>query len=259
MPTLARAAEPFLPYTEHSMILTLALSFLGCGVADAEVQVPTTQSPTHPTLDIDELNALDLAGVDQAMGWVLQDIQALSPQQLAETTEAMRVLSVTCSYTRASHQIPLVLQPRMEALNPEHFDPAAHADLAHLKHGIGDHVAVMDALSVELPMPGQGDFLFGHPNLVDRSGLAMMTDPLQNLHEQLDNIRTDFPPKTQDLVSANFELVESVTGHHSAFKAYTNGWYRGLKQVQPFAVNPQAKSEVNAMLEMLTIYSESGC
>jgi hypothetical protein len=53
--------------------------------------------------------------------------------------------------------------------------------------------------------------------------------------------------------------VESVTGHPSSFKAYTNGWYRGLKQVQPFAVNTQAKSEVNAMLEMLTVYSESGC
>jgi hypothetical protein len=241
------------------MILTLALSFLGCGVADAEVQVPSAQTPAHPVLNWEELNALDVAGTDQAMGWVLQDIQALSPEQLAQTKAAMRELSVTCSYTRASHQIPLVLQPRIDALNPEHFAPAAHSDLAHLKHGVGDHVAVMDALGVELPMPEQGDFLFGHPNLVDRSGLAMMTAPLQNLNAQLDNIRTDFPPKTQDMVSANFELVESVTGHQSSFKAYTNGWYRGLKHVEPFAVNPQAKTEVNAMIELLTVYSESGC
>lgn len=241
------------------MILTLALSLLGCGVADAEVQVPAAQTPAHPTLTLQELNALDVAGTDQAMGWVLQDIQALSPEQLAQAKDAMRELSVTCSYTRASHQIPLVLQPRIDALNPEHFESAARSDLAHLKHGVGDHVAVMDALGVELPMPEQGDFLFGHANLVDRSGLAMMTDPVQNLSDQLDNIRTDFPPKTQDRVSANFELVESVTGHQSSFKGYTNGWYRGLKQIEPFAVNTQAKSEVNAIIGMLTVYSESGC
>ncbi|MFT5583851.1 MAG: hypothetical protein ACI9VR_001435 [Cognaticolwellia sp.] len=102
------------------MILTLALSLLGCGVADAEVQVPTAQGPAHPSLTWEELDALDVAGTDQAIGWVLQDIQALSPEQLAQAKEAMRELSVTCSYTRASHQIPLVLQPSIEGLNPEH-------------------------------------------------------------------------------------------------------------------------------------------
>lgn len=241
------------------MILTLALSFLGCGVADAEVQAPTAQGPTHPSVTMEELDAMDVAGMDQAMGWVLQDIQALTPAQLAQTTEAMRVLSVNCSYTRASHQIPLVLQPRIERLNPEHFETAAHSDLAHLKHGIAGHVAVLDALGVELPMPYQGDFLFGHPNLVDRSGLAMMADPLENLHEQLDNIRTDFPPKTQDLVSVNFEQVESVTGHHSSFKPYTNGWYRGLKQIEDSVVESETRTEVKAMVSLLEDYSSRGC
>ena len=121
------------------------------------------------------------------------------------------------------------------------------------------HVALLDALSVDLPKPQQGDFLYGHPNLVDRAGLALLQDPVANTSAQLNNIRTDFPPQTQALVSANFEQVESITGHHSAFKTHLLGWLNVLYVLQPQVKDPSAQEQVQALIWMLEDYAGRGC
>lgn len=240
------------------MILSLVLSILGCSVADGEVQALTpegTRPPAHSMEDFQELGPREMA---RTMAWVRYDMEALSPERHAEVSDAMRTLAVTCSYTRASHQLPLVLEPRVAAINPEHVEPAAREDLGYLKQGLADHVAVLDALDVTLPIPEQGDFLFGHANLVDRAGLAMLLDPIQNTHDQLGNIRTYFPRTTKELVTASFAQVES-TGHHSSFKFFLMGWHRTLESIAPHVLNPDTKADVDAMIALLQDHSDRGC
>jgi hypothetical protein len=241
--------------------LSLVLSLIGCGVADAEVAQPASAVPSQvqSELDIRELASSSPQGASQAMSIVRRDIEALSPQQRDQVASSMRTLSVNCSYTRASYQLPFVLQPRINALSPEHMEESAHPDLSILKQGINDHVAVLSSLGVDLPMPEQGDFLFGHPNLVDHSGAELLADPVQNMHAQLDNIRTDFPPDTQDIVSAQFELVESVTGHHSSFSSHLRGWLITLESIAPHVSDAQSKASVNEMVLLLDDYSNRGC
>lgn len=237
--------------------LSFVLSLSGCSVADAEVQ--STVEPDRSVLQRDLLIQATPEQAAQAMALVRADIQALSHQDQAMLAETVAELSVNCSYTRVSYQLPLVLQPRVQALDPAAFDPEAQTDLAHLKRGVQDHVAVMDALEVRLPIPQQGDFLWGHPNLVDRAGLALLSDPIQNSHAQLENIRTDFPPWTQDRVSAGFDLMEKTTGYPSSFSSHTMSWGSALQHLQTGTQDPATQAEIQVLVALIEDYANRGC
>lgn len=237
--------------------LTLFFGLSGCSVADAEVH--TAQEADRSVLERDRLIHATPAQAAQAMALVRQDVQALSPQDQARVAAAMAELSVNCSYTRVSYQLPLVLQPRIEALRPDAFEPSAHVDLAHVKAGLADHVAVLDTFDVQLPAPQQGDFLWGHPNLVDRAGVALLSDPIQNGHDQLENIRTDFPPWTQERVSAGFELIEQTTGHPSSLSSHLMSWQSSLEHLKPSVTDPSTAAELSALILLLEDYASRGC
>ena len=177
---LPHLSAPRTSAMNHPIPLLLAL-LAGCSLADADEATPIPVR-TWDGLTLQELSRVDVRGTVRSIEVILEDVQALSPQQRAEAAESLRVLSVTCPYTRASLQLPIALHRGVVDVDIDHIDGFVQRDWAYLWRGLTAHVAVLDALGVDLPQPTPGDYLYGKGDatmMVDRSTLGAAVDAVE--------------------------------------------------------------------------------
>jgi hypothetical protein len=240
--------------------LSLLFCLVGCSVADAEVlRDRDLQERASGDVPFDELSQVDARGAAQSMAIVRKDIEALPRARRAEAAAALHALVQDCGYTRASMQLPLVLQPQIAALDPEHMGPFVRADLALLQQGLTDHVATLDLLEVTLPMPHRGDFLYERPGMVDRAGLADLEDPLGSTGVLVEGFSNDFDDASLERVRRNTDAVGAATGHNWALTPQLRGWLHTLRRIEPWVIDARSRAQVNEMIGLLELYSGRGC
>lgn len=199
-----------------------------------------------------------------AVQMILADVQALSPVRRAEAAESLRILSVTCPYTRASVQLPTMLHATLGELRFE-VDPVIADDWEHLVRGVATHVALLDALGADLPRPARGDGLFGRgaPGIyVDRPTLEAHPDPIAATTPLIDGI----PALVQGMsdtwrqrIDEHAARFERITGHGPTLFAQVIGWHHALRALAPHVHDPADRARIDAMIGALAAWSDTGC
>ena len=165
--------------------LSLLVLLVGCGLSDSSNGAPpeaiapaSTAALDAPTADA--LSRLDVRGTAESMGMIAETVRALSPERKAQAGESLRILSVNDPYTRSALQLPFALHKVVMGIDSASLDPLIQSDWEYLTAGLTSHVAVLDALGVDLSEPVLGDSLFGrYPAvMVSRDTLLAGDDPI---------------------------------------------------------------------------------
>lgn len=248
------------PHRVPLRAVTLVLCLAACGSAEAEVlRDRELRDRARAEVPFDQLSEVDARGAAQSTAIVRRDVEALPAAQRAEAAAALHALVVDCGYTRVSMQLPLVLLPLVDALDPEHMGPFVRPDLQLLRQGLADHVATLDALELTLPMPQPGDFLHDRPGMVDRAGLASLADPLGETRLLLESFTNDFDDASLERVQRNTDAVGAATGHSWALKPQLRGWLHTLRRIEPWVIDARSRAQVNEMIGLLEQYGGRGC
>jgi hypothetical protein len=207
---------------------------------------------------------------------VAATVQGLPAAARDEAAASLRTLSVSDPYTRAALQLPFALNVALADLPATAFDPVARQEWLSLQAGVATHVAVLEALGVDLPAPGPGEPLFGSGlPLPDLDTLRATDDPVATTAELVDGIvtvarRSDGPTRAR--IEAASDRVERATGiarpcprgPHAAVPGHPwtlgmnlGGWHDALRRVEPFAKDPATRERVSAMIDALDHFGDA--
>ncbi len=219
----------------------------------------------------DDLVRADVRGTVASIEHVAALVEAMDPEARAAASESLRLLSVSCPYTRAALQLPFALKAVVVGVEVDRLDPFVQRDWAYLQRGLTAHVAVLEALGVDLAAPGPSDPLHvAQPGLmVDRDTLLASADPLvvtapligafTALAEQLDE-------PTRRRIELHSDRVETATGivrpcprgpwaefpgQPWTLGMHLGGWHDALRRVQPFVGDPEVAERIAAMIDLL--------
>ena len=193
------------------------------------------------------------------------DVAAADDAGCAATPEALRVLQVTCPYNRASVQLPLVLHALVSETDPEALDPLIQSDWAYLRKGLDAHVAVLDALDADLPLPAEGDYLYGrlYPDApITRAQLADAEDPVWVTRTLLSSIQfvvSEYDDATLATIDEHVAVVESKTAGQWPLKVQIMGWRAALQRMQPFLEDEAHKDQVAQLIFAIDEYVGLRC
>ena len=261
--------------------VALALLLLGCApelgadpAADPADDVTAAADPADPTAD--DLVRVDVRGTAASIRAVLAQVQALPPERRERAATALRRLTVRCPYTRAAMQLPLALHAAVLAIPADRLDRLVQHDWETLQHGLTTHVAVLDALGVQLQPPAPGDALY-HPELgvmVDRTQLQTSNDPIAltaRLVQELPALAASIDAATHSAIDADSEQVALETGvvrpcprspwatlpgQPWTLGMQLGGWHDALRRVAPFVHDPDTLAQIEAMIDLLDTFGE---
>lgn len=231
----------------------LALLAPGCAPAAAVDAPPAVEAA--PAADLDPLVVLattDVRGAAEVSALLLDRIQ-----RAGGAPEAARRLAVNCPYTRSTYQLPLALKLTADRVDLAALDPLVQDDWRRLKRGLADHVAALDALGADLPLPQPGDFLDGRLPFgayVTRADLEASADPIHDTLPLLDAIGPiveAYDAPTLALLDETYPHVQAAVGTDRMFFALFAGWHAALRRLQPFVHGAAEAREVNEMINAL--------
>lgn len=244
-----------------------------CGAGDGDPsavhRTERSEVAAPPRAHEDDLSFLALSQVDargayQTIDKVRRDIATLSPEDRSRAAASMQVLTVTCAYTRAAVQLPIVLQQLAVGLESKHFDPLVHQDVAYLQQGLEAHVEILEALGVaNLAVPQAGDALYGVGSddaFVDRQTLRRMADPVQASQALLEAIPDTIEEgEVLERIRRHSHDVEQLTGHPWTLLPHLLGWHAALRRLEPFVVDAEQKGQVQQAIALLDQFANQGC
>lgn len=254
---------------------TLA-GLVACGVA----------TPTSPegadaaiaadvTAPEDDLRA-DVRGAATEIARVADRIDALDVDRLAEARGALRELARNDPYVRVALLLPEALHATVAAVSVERVDRFVQRDWAYLQQGLATHVAVLDALDVDLAPPGPGDVLFGQDEAwtIDRDAMRRADDPVAAAGRVVRALgEADVPDGAWVRLDTWSAVVEDATGvarpcprdpwGKHAGQPWTlgltlGGWHDALRRVAPFVSDPEVASQVQDLLALFDAYEAAG-
>lgn len=198
-----------------------------------------------PAQDV-SADAYSLGGVQGnavAVRMILRDVQALDAAHRAEAAEALRVLTATCPYSRASVQLPLVLHAVLQGL-PADVASGDRDDWESLRDGVATHAALVRALGVEAP------------------ALTEASDPVAAIRPLIDGIpglvrRIDQAGYAR--IDASAARFEAITGHRTVLWTQLVGWRHALEALAPSIRDPGARARVDALIDAIATWDASGC
>lgn len=235
-----------------------------------------------PTLVVPPASAAppDRTDVDAARASIREDfdrIAALSPAERDEASAALRFLTSNCPYTRAAMLLPHVVLDAIDALPPAALAPAGRSELEALRDRLALHVAVLDALGVQVTRPGPNDALHGHMPAAfpDLATLREAHDPVSAMAysiAQITNVARTMDATTQARFDAHSARVEAITGiarpcprgpwavspgHPWTFGAKFGGWRDDLQALALHAVDAETRAELDALVALLDANGEA--
>ncbi|MCO4745116.1 MAG: hypothetical protein KC912_10025 [Proteobacteria bacterium] len=259
-------------------VLSLALAF-GC-VSEEAVQAPGQLPPadvllTTDGLDVDALSRVDVRGTATSMAILAEKVEALSPEARADAAESLQLLSVSCPYTRAALTLPYALHASVMRIDAVHLNSFVQSDWIYLQQGLSTHVAVLDALSVDLVLPSTDDPL--HTDvaglMVDRQTLQTSANPVEAaspLVHELVTLAEAVDASTMERIDLHSDRVEEATGigrpcPRSPFSVLPGqpwnlgmqigGWHDALKRIEPFVEDAETQAQVGAMIALVDAYT----
>ncbi len=246
----------------RSAPLLLAL-LAGCGVAGADER-PSAAPPPAEAVRFGEPDQVDVRGTVRSIELQQRRVSALSPDQRAAVAESMRILSVNCPFTRAAMQLPFALHQAASSVDPDRIDPLVYTDWQYLRHGLATHVAVLDALGVDLAQPAPGDHLHGRREgtAIDRRALAAASDPVTataTLVEQITLLVDQIDEPTMDAIRLHTDRVSDTIEHPWTLGRQLGGWENALRRVEPFAADLETQAQIRQMITTLARFGEQGC
>lgn len=185
---------------------------------------------------------------------------------------AVEFLTANCPYTRASWTLPFVAT---EALARVDLDGAG-ADVEVLRAQLGDHVALLEGLGVDLRVPEGSDHLSAADptTLLDVDAVRRSEDPVGDAAAFVADVgalaaRVD--PPTSAAIEEHSGRLESLTGitrpcprgPHSVLPGHP--WTLGdrlgaerdaLEALEPSLTDPEAHATVVALLELYEAQAE---
>lgn len=249
----------------------LVLSMVGCDGRLASVETPAELEAAYDPAERHQLARVDVRGTAKSAELLLAEVRALSPQRRHDAVASLDMLSTHCAYTRVSLQMPFALSRVVDDIAPERLDPLVRQDWVHLQQGLSTHVAVLEALGVDLAAPVTGDHLHGREAglMVDRATLARVEDPILVTFALVDAV-TDLAesagPETRARIEMHSGRVEAATGivrmcprgpwavvpgHPWTLGELMGGWQDALRRIRPFVDDSEVAARVDAMVEIL--------
>lgn len=231
--------------THRSPIRSLALS--ACLAALLSTPTSLAAEPLADLHATSELSRVDVRGTAASITAVLQAIQQLEPEARAEAIASLRYLSVNCPYTRAALQLPFALHARVKGIDAETLDPFIARDWRTLQEGLATHVAVLEALEVDLALP---------PSL----------DATREVVQAIPTAATAIDEETMYLIELRSEQLEAATGigrpcprgpwsiqpgHPWTLGLQLGGWSDALRRLRPFVKDPATGKDIDAMRALL--------
>ncbi len=255
-------------------IFSLSLMILAaCGEAHIQ-QVPPG---SHRTVDdAPDFDSMDTQDTSESMVRIAARIDQLPDQQRAQAAESLRFLSVDCPYTRAALQLPFVLHQGVMAVNPDTFEGPARTEWVVLQQGLALHVGVLDALDIDLPLPGTSDYLYqGLGLLTDRTTLMSAPNHVAmtlTFVQAVPDLAQQTDADTRARIEEHSARVEQATGvirqcprgpwsvmpgHPWTLGEQLGEWHDGLKRVQATAEDPVTSEQIGTMIALLDEYVEA--
>jgi hypothetical protein len=254
------------------MVRSLLLWFAASGL-------PAHAAPEAAGCDCvaDAPSTADLEGSADTIVSVARAVHGLSPDRTRETAHSLQTLSTHCPYTRAALQLPFALHAVAVGIDASQLDPAVREDWTTLREGLATHVGVLDALGVDLPMPGLGDSLEGaEPGwMVDRAALLADDDPIGRtalLVQGITPLAAAIQAHDTYTIHHHSDRVEALTGvvrpcprgpssvlpgHPWTLGLQLGQWHDLLERVAPAVDDPELRATVDAMRAVLDAYGEA--
>ncbi|MEZ4316250.1 MAG: hypothetical protein R3F61_02050 [Myxococcota bacterium] len=221
--------------------------------------------------------ARDLAETTRSIESIARQVRDLPPERRASAAEALRFLSVSCPYTRSALQIAFTLHAVVRTVPPEKVgsrDSHIRDDWADLQHGLATHVAVLEALGVDLPLPRPTDPL-AVPGLilVDRTRLDSHADPIgttRSLVRAVPATLARIDTATMLEIERQSAAVEEATGvvrpcprgpwaplpgQPWTLGLELGGWHHTLVRIAPAIDDPAIRADVYEMIALLDTYA----
>lgn len=225
----------------------------------------TAAPATFDGLSLNALTRIDPRGTARSARIVLDTLGELTPAERREAAEAVRVLQVTCPFNRASVQLPLAMHAVISKTDPAELDPLIRSDWEYLQTGLESHVAVLDLLGADLPIPTEDDYLYGRlfPDApLTRAQLAASDDPIAATLPLLASIRfvvDSYPPEATERIDRNTAVLSGPTADQWPLNNQILAWRDGLERMQPFLKDAGRKREVSRILAALDEYAGLHC
>lgn len=248
------------------MVLYILMQVTGCTSTLQEAGA-SPQPIAEAGLTIHALSRVDVRGTATAVATLLRGVQALPPAQRAEAADALQFLAANCPYTRAALLLPLALHDTLQPIPAEHLDPLVQHDWAYLQRGLETHVALLEALGVDLADPAPGDHLFGR--------LPAGADPLDAaaaVVAAIPDIARDVDGPTMALIDHHSERVEAITGIQRpcprdpwsilpgqpwTLGMQLAGWHDALRRLHPFANDESLSNTIGEASSLLASHGEA--
>lgn len=241
------------------------LILLACGDATGETAALENPVPTWDGLTLDELVQVDVRGTTRATEIVLAEVQGLSATDRRDAARALAKLQVTCPYNRASVQLPIALHQAVSRFDETHLDPVARSDWRYLERGLAAHVAILDALGADLPLPAEGDYLHGklYPDAPKtRAEIEQADDPVAltlPLLASIPFVVNDYDAATYEAIGVELAAVEARTAHQWPLDQHLMGWRSALTRIQPFVQGSEQYQEISYMIYAIDTYMGLSC
>jgi hypothetical protein len=254
----------------HRLISISLLLLTACG--EAHVQHVAHVTP-DVVPDTPALSEADTTETVPSMVDVAHVIEALPVEQQAQAAESLRFLSVNCPYTRVALQLPFVLQKGVMDIDSDRISGAAQADWAALQTGLAKHVGVLDALNVQLPVPGPDDYLSqGLVVVPDRATLMASPHALtmtQTFVRAVPDLAQQTDTETRTLIEEHSARVETATGvirqcprgpwsvmpgHPWTLGEQLHEWHDALERVQASVDDPVSSEQIGTLIALLDDY-----
>lgn len=247
--------------------MILALGVVAC-VSTAATPIPLPRAPDAAEVP---LALHDVRGTASEVARLRQDFAELPRSDRDAAAALLAELAVTCPLTRATLQLPIALRLAVDAIEPDHLDPLVQVDLVHLKHGLDEHVALLDAIGVDLSPPAPGDFLYrsgplsvelGPDAMIDRATLEAAADPIAAtgpLLWAIQDLTRNIDMRTVDRIQDRTERLHHLTGQPWPLGTEVRGWQRAFQRIEPFVVERATQKRVRAIVELLDTFAGAGC
>lgn len=239
----------------HRLTLVLFAACSACSFADAVVPAPTVPTSTEAT---------DAHRADAEP--VLERLRQARPRDRAALKVAIGNLSVSCPYTRASLQLPLVLEQVVSSLAAEDLAPHARAPWTELQRGLKAHVALLDAMGVDLRLPAAGDHLLWATEgraIVDRTTLAASPDPIGDTMQLIarnDAIVEAMDDATRASIERDSGTVYAVIQPMTTTMYHlTARWHEALRTLAPSVQDPTDRARLERLIRVLDEHEKQGC
>lgn len=193
---------------------------------------------------------------------LLAGLEQLDPWDRAEGGYAIDAMTADSPQIRLTHQLTRVMQREVQAARS--CDDGDHeARWALLRRGLAAHVAALDLLDVDQPLPSFGDHLFlrGEGVTIDLATLEAAVDPIAAsvpLVEQLDALG-DPPPEVMERVLEQARRAERALGQRPWFDRELRAWTRALRELAPHVKEPHARERIPRLLALLEELEAQGC